>query len=85
GIITFDAATYAEWVFPNPSINGFLPDIASDADFKATFGITEQDFLEAKAEPLVIPFEFFSGGIYKRIPADLSRTRLIPWALVNRP
>jgi len=80
GIITFDAATYAEWIFPNPSINGFLQEITSDADLKVTFGITEADFLKAKDKPLVIPFEFFSGGLDKQIPASLARTGLIPWA-----
>ena len=85
GIITFNASTFAEWVFPNPSINGFLPGITSDAVFKTTFGITEAEFVEATSEPLVIHFEFFAGGIYKSTPASLSRLRLIPWAQANGP
>ncbi|MEE9162474.1 MAG: hypothetical protein V3U35_05830, partial [Candidatus Neomarinimicrobiota bacterium] len=84
GILTFDAATYAEWVFPNPPINGFLPDIISDADFKATFGITEADFAEV-SEPLVIHFEFFSGGLYKSQLSALGRFKVVPWAHAAAP
>ncbi|MFH1701025.1 MAG: hypothetical protein ABIE07_10595 [Candidatus Zixiibacteriota bacterium] len=37
--ITWDADTYEEWVFPNPSINGIFPGITSDADLKELLGI----------------------------------------------
>ena len=40
--ITWDADTFAQWVFPNPTINGILPDVDTDAKFKALFGLTEQ-------------------------------------------
>ena len=85
GIITFDATTFAGWVFPNPSINGLLPGITSDADFKMTFGITEAEFVDITSEPLVIHFEFWSGGLYKAELASLGRLRLIPWAQANGP
>ncbi len=85
GILTFVATTYDQWIFLNPSLNGFLPDIATDQQFKDTFGITPADFDEIKGEKLIIPFEFFSGGIKKMMPAPLARTRLIPWAYVNQP
>lgn len=40
-IITWDADTFAGWIFPNPTINGILPDIDTDAKFKALLGLTE--------------------------------------------
>jgi hypothetical protein len=39
-VITWDADTFEQWVFPNPSINGLLPDITTDAAFKQLFGLT---------------------------------------------
>ncbi len=79
GMLSWDAETYTEWTFPDPTFNGFLPDIADDADFKATFGIEEEDFLDMQGEPLVIPFEFFSGGAFnRRLPPPLDRS--VPWA-----
>lgn len=41
-VITWDANTFAGWMFPNPTINGLLPDINSDAKFKALLGLTDQ-------------------------------------------
>lgn len=41
-VMTWDANTFAEWVFPNPDLNGLLPDINTDAKFKALFGLTDQ-------------------------------------------
>jgi hypothetical protein len=39
-IITWDADTFNEWIFPNPSINGLFPDVSSDIEFKSLFGMT---------------------------------------------
>jgi len=85
GILSFVAGTYSEWEFHVDEMNGFISEITTDQQFKDTFGITEADFLEIKDKQLVIPFEFFSGGIKKMMPAPLARTRLIPWAYVNQP
>jgi hypothetical protein len=38
--ITWDADDFAGWVFPDPSVSGILPDISSDAEFKALFGMS---------------------------------------------
>jgi len=37
----WNANTFAGWVFPNPTINGLLPDINTDTKFKALLGLTE--------------------------------------------
>lgn len=44
--VTFKADSFAEWIFPNTTFNGFLPDITTDAEFKRIFGIAESDFEE---------------------------------------
>ena len=67
GILAWDAASYSEWTFPNPSFNGLLPDITSDAVFKSTFGITESDFLNMADDPLVIKFDMGGAFLDKRI------------------
>ncbi len=38
--ITWDANDFANWVIPDPSISGILPDIETDAEFKELFGLT---------------------------------------------
>ncbi len=38
--ITWNADTFAGWVFPDPSFNGLLPDINSDTELKNLFGLT---------------------------------------------
>ncbi len=43
-VITWDANTFSGWNFPNPTINGILPDINTDTKFKALFGLTTQDW-----------------------------------------
>ena len=43
-VVTFEADNFDEWIFPNPSFNGFLPDINTDDEFKRIFGIVESDF-----------------------------------------
>lgn len=40
-VITWQAATYQEWILPNPTINGLFPGITTDALFKETFGLSE--------------------------------------------
>lgn len=80
GILRFVAGTYSAWEFHVDEMNGFISEITTDQKFKDTFGITEDDFLEMKDKPLIIPFEFFSGGIKKMMPAPLGRTGIIPWA-----
>lgn len=42
-IITWEAQSFAEWIFPYPTFNGFLPGM-TDTEFKNTFGITEEDW-----------------------------------------
>ena len=42
--VTFEADNFDEWIFPNTTFNGFLPDITTDAEFKRIFGIVESDF-----------------------------------------
>ncbi len=42
--VTWDANTFSGWMFPNPSINGLLPDINTDLQFKALMGLTSQDW-----------------------------------------
>jgi len=44
GIITWDAETFSEWIFPDATFNGLFPEITDDAAFKATFGINEADW-----------------------------------------
>lgn len=39
--ITWDADTFADWTFPDPTWGGLFPGIASSDDFKMTFGIDE--------------------------------------------
>ncbi len=39
-VITWDAATFPQWTWPDPSLHGILPDIGSTAEFTSLFGIT---------------------------------------------
>lgn len=43
GVITWEAQSFSEWIFPNPTFNGFLPDM-TDESFKNTFGINAEDW-----------------------------------------
>lgn len=43
GVITWEASSYSEWIFPDPTFNGFLPGM-TDAQFKSTFGIYPSDW-----------------------------------------
>jgi len=43
-VVTFEAENFDEWIFPNPTLNGFLPDVTTDEEFKRIFGIVESDF-----------------------------------------
>jgi len=45
GVITWQAASYAQWILPNPTINGLLPGM-TDSQFKTTFGISEADWTQ---------------------------------------
>jgi len=42
-IITWNANSFQEWIFPDPTFNGFLPGM-TDSEFKRIFGITEDDW-----------------------------------------
>ena len=83
GIMTFTANTYADWIFQVGNLNGFLPEITSDAVFKEFFGFIEADF----EKELIIEFNFGSGDTYKRQPEggnDLpTQSKVIPWAHGN--
>jgi len=43
-VVTWNADSFDQWVFPNPSFNGILPEITSDLVFKETFGIEASDW-----------------------------------------
>jgi hypothetical protein len=42
-VITWEADYFEEWIFPDPTFNGALPGM-TDAEFKATFGLYEEDW-----------------------------------------
>jgi hypothetical protein len=39
-VITWDAATFDQWDWPDPTLHGLLPDMGSSAQLLGTFGIT---------------------------------------------
>jgi hypothetical protein len=43
-VIIWDANSFDQWIFPNPTFNGILPEITTDAEFKQTFGIDADDW-----------------------------------------
>jgi hypothetical protein len=43
-IIVWDADTFEEWVWPDPTFGGLLPEIGSMNEFYAIFGIDSSDF-----------------------------------------
>lgn len=43
-VIHWNAATFDEWVWPDPSFHGLLPDMASSAQLLSTFGIDADDW-----------------------------------------
>jgi len=43
-VIDWEADTFAQWQWPNPSFGGILPSIASSEQFLSTFGIDEDDW-----------------------------------------
>ena len=55
-IITWDADTFNDWAFPNPSINGLFPDVNSDVEFKSLFGLTPD--MWQKQMQLDLDFDF---------------------------
>ena len=54
-IITWEANTYEDWIIPNPSINGILPDITTDAAFKDLLGLTSEDWTKT----MELEFDFY--------------------------
>lgn len=42
-ILTWEAASYYQWILPNPTFNGVLPNM-SDPEFKQVFGLTEENW-----------------------------------------
>ena len=79
-VVTFEDENFDEWIFPNPSFNGFLPDLSTDDEFKRIFGIVESDF----EKEFYIYFDI-DLGLDKRgrnsENSDLSKTIsfLTPW------
>ena len=75
--VTFEADNFDEWIFPNTTFNGFLPDITTDTEFKRIFGIVESDF--EKEFHIHFDLEFDS----ETYPADTSLSKplsfLTPW------
>ncbi|MCP4582181.1 MAG: hypothetical protein GY839_11245, partial [candidate division Zixibacteria bacterium] len=43
GVILWDALTFDDWIFPDPTFNGLFPGM-TDAEMKETFGITAEDW-----------------------------------------
>jgi hypothetical protein len=43
-VLTWQANSFSSWTFPDPAFNGLFPTMASDAQLKATFGITAADW-----------------------------------------
>jgi hypothetical protein len=43
-VIIWDANSFEQWNFPDPTFNGILPEITTDAEFKQTFGIDADDW-----------------------------------------
>ncbi len=43
-VIIWDANSFDQWFFPNPTVNGILPEITTDLMFKQTFGIDAGDW-----------------------------------------
>ncbi|MGA2622461.1 MAG: hypothetical protein ABSF91_01280 [Bacteroidota bacterium] len=43
-VLTWQANSFSSWTFPDPTFNGLFPTMASDAQLKATFGITAADW-----------------------------------------
>jgi hypothetical protein len=37
--LTWQANSFAEWTFPNPTFNGLLPGVTTSDEFKRIFGI----------------------------------------------
>ena len=56
-LITFDANDLSEWIFPDPTMNGFLPGLTTDTEFKRIFGIMESDFEKEVEIPFDIHFD----------------------------
>jgi hypothetical protein len=42
-VLTWSANSFSEWIFPDPTFNGFLPGM-TDAEFKRIFGIQSADW-----------------------------------------
>ncbi|TAK50568.1 MAG: hypothetical protein EPO24_16715 [Bacteroidetes bacterium] len=43
-VLTWQATSFSNWIFPDPTFNGLLPGITTDAMLKQTFGITAADW-----------------------------------------
>jgi hypothetical protein len=43
-VITWDAATFDQWVWPDPTLHGLLPAMGSSAQLLETFGVTSEDW-----------------------------------------
>ncbi len=49
-ILTFDAATFNDWIFPDPTMNGFFPGM-TDADLKLLLGISIDNWQQTVVIP----------------------------------
>jgi len=60
GTLEWTAMTYDEWVMPNPSFNGILPDMGSDAALKANIDICGV-YRDGAPEGATCPCCYYSG------------------------
>lgn len=49
-ILTFDAATFNDWIFPDPTMNGLLPGM-TDADLKLLLGVSVDNWQQTVVIP----------------------------------
>ena len=72
-VITFDATSFSQWVWPDPTFRGLLPDLATTSQLFATFGIDESQW----ARVWVLDWSRYASGlpVPPPPPAPLSRGR----------
>jgi hypothetical protein len=78
-VITWDAATFDQWEWPDPTLHGLLPDMGSSAQLLGTFGITADQWTR---EVVLDWTDVNPGSLSPPLPSSTPR---LPRTVAARP
>lgn len=67
-VITWNATSFAQWAWPDPSLGGILPDLGSTSQLLGVFGITESRWSRRNVLDWTRPGGYSSAAVSGRVP-----------------